>query len=167
MLREAEDVPTEVTESAIARGIVTNAVFVVRAINFDDEADFGRSEVHNPLSDIKLPTEREAGLGACQPAPETLLGAGWRETHVARAVLKELSASEGDERASKHVDLRETPAQARAERRGSAQVSCRARKKEAISREGHSRARGTKRARLEARRAAAPASRPNDGRSLT
>ena len=43
MLGEAEDLPTEVTESAIASGITTGAVFVVGPIDLDDEADLGGS----------------------------------------------------------------------------------------------------------------------------
>jgi hypothetical protein len=107
-LGDTHDVPSEIPERTVTSRIRPSAIFVVRAVDFDDEADLGASEVHDPMSDDELPPEGEARLRAGEPAPEPLFGAGWREPHGASAIFEQLSASLGDERASKHDNLRES-----------------------------------------------------------
>jgi hypothetical protein len=77
MLGRAEDMPSEATKFSIHGGIVASPVQVIRAIDFNDEADLGASEVDDMVSNDELAPERKASLGAGELAPEPFFRASW------------------------------------------------------------------------------------------
>lgn len=62
LLGDAHDVPSEIAERTISSRVRPRAVFVVGTIHLHNEADLGRSEVHDPMPDDELPTEWKARL---------------------------------------------------------------------------------------------------------
>jgi hypothetical protein len=65
VLSDAENVPAELTEHAIAARVSARAALIVRcAVHLNDETDLGAREVHNVISDDELTTERKAGSRA-------------------------------------------------------------------------------------------------------
>jgi hypothetical protein len=104
-ITDPKDAPSKPRKRSVSRRISTQVAFVVPAIDLDDEADLGAGEVDDEPPDDELPTKGEAGLRACQPAPEELLGAGGRKPHAACVLLEERCMSGGDERATEHGNL--------------------------------------------------------------
>ena len=114
VLADAEDVPTELSERAIAVRVEARTALVVRrAVHFHDEAHARAGEVDDGRSDDQLAAKCETGLGAGELAPEVLFSARWRAAHDASALLEQLCASGRDETTSEHADLRAKGADAR------------------------------------------------------
>ena len=156
LLTDAEDAPTEPGEGAVPRGVPSLAAVVVAAVDLDDEAHGGAGEVADEGADDELTAEGEAGLGAGEPAPEPLLGAGGSEAHAASMLLEELSASRRDEVTSEHERLREGRTRECAERSLSRRFRaarsrhlCRSGRLASSERLTSRRARGAERARCE------------------
>src|SRR5688572_10816214 len=63
ILAEANDAPPELLEGPIAGGIWASTLLVVCAVDFDDEACLGASEVDDVGPDNELTTEGKTGLG--------------------------------------------------------------------------------------------------------
>ena len=75
MLRDPQHLPAQRAERAVTCGVMTNATVMRAAVDFDDQAHLGASEVRDVVADDELTTKREAGLRPRERTPEMLLTA--------------------------------------------------------------------------------------------
>jgi|GEM_PF-5191658 len=87
-LAEVQDMPSKTCEVRIPCSILALASFVVTIIDFDDEADFGASEVHDVVGNNELTTEGKSGLRSGELLPEEMFGTGRSPAHGASALFE-------------------------------------------------------------------------------
>lgn len=86
-LRDAKYTPPERAERAVARGIAALPPLVAPAVNLDDEADLGASEVDDEVANDELTAKGKSGLRPGELSPEPVLRARWSEAQDRKSVV--------------------------------------------------------------------------------